>query len=179
MSKISQINNWSEQQCLEYLQQTDSEDWDTLRAKCRDKFLQKESISLGDVIFVEKEIINQQRLNRLLDKSTDSPDDSDFYYGIAISGGGIRSASFALGILQALCQSKKLKYFDYMSAVSGGGYIASCLTWFNRKKRDDPKFQKDNSTTPFCKLFNTDAAVDTKNAEYKNKTPLNYLRQNG
>ena len=177
---LSLINDWSEEQCFEYLQQTNSEHLDTLRAKCRDKYLQEESTSLEDVFIIEKEIICQQRRNRSIDKSDSSGSSgSDDYYGIAISGGGIRSASFGLGILQALCQSNKLKYFDYMSAVSGGGYIASCLTWFNRKKRDDPKFQKGNSTTPFCKLFNTDAKLDKKIAGYKDKTSLNYLRQNG
>lgn len=50
--------------------------------------------------------------------------------GLAISGGGIRSASFALGVLQALAAKDKLKEFDYLSTVSGGGYIGSSLTWF-------------------------------------------------
>lgn len=50
--------------------------------------------------------------------------------GLAISGGGIRSASFALGVLQALAAKDKLKQFDYLSTVSGGGYIGSSLTWF-------------------------------------------------
>jgi hypothetical protein len=49
--------------------------------------------------------------------------------GIALSGGGIRSATFALGVLQALAQHKLLRRFDYLSTVSGGGYIGSSLTW--------------------------------------------------
>jgi len=55
-------------------------------------------------------------------------------YGLAISGGGIRSASFALGVLQALVLPKinLLKKLHYMSTVSGGGYIGSSLTWFLR-----------------------------------------------
>lgn len=48
--------------------------------------------------------------------------------GIALSGGGIRSASFNLGILQALAKHGVLKMFDYLSTVSGGGYIGSGLT---------------------------------------------------
>ena len=47
--------------------------------------------------------------------------------GLALSGGGIRSACFGLGVLQAL---KKLKFFphlDYVSTVSGGGYIGGWL----------------------------------------------------
>ena len=48
--------------------------------------------------------------------------------GLAISGGGIRSATFALGVIQALARSGVLKAADYMSTVSGGGFIGSCLS---------------------------------------------------
>ena len=48
--------------------------------------------------------------------------------GLALSGGGIRSATFNLGVLQALCNSDMLEKVDYLSTVSGGGYIGSCLT---------------------------------------------------
>lgn len=54
--------------------------------------------------------------------------------GLAISGGGIRSASFATGVLQALLRSNVLKNIDYLSTVSGGGYIGSALTWFLHRK---------------------------------------------
>jgi hypothetical protein len=49
--------------------------------------------------------------------------------GLALSGGGIRSAAFNMGVLQALARRGLLERFDYVSSVSGGGYIASCLTW--------------------------------------------------
>ena len=49
--------------------------------------------------------------------------------GLALSGGGIRSATFNLGLLQALKRWNVLTFVDYMSTVSGGGYIGSCLTW--------------------------------------------------
>lgn len=47
--------------------------------------------------------------------------------GIAFSGGGIRSATFCLGFLQGLAHFGLLECFDYLSTVSGGGYIGS---WF-------------------------------------------------
>ncbi len=47
--------------------------------------------------------------------------------GLAFSGGGIRSATFNLGFLQGLASLGLLKQFDYLSTVSGGGYIGS---WF-------------------------------------------------
>ncbi|MGC2224895.1 MAG: patatin-like phospholipase family protein [Methylocella sp.] len=52
---------------------------------------------------------------------------------LCLSGGGIRSASFCLGILQALAKRKLLSRFDYLSTVSGGGYIGSWLSaWRSR-----------------------------------------------
>lgn len=47
--------------------------------------------------------------------------------GLSISGGGIRSATFALGVLQALARHGCLRHVDYLSTVSGGGYIGSFL----------------------------------------------------
>lgn len=65
-------------------------------------------------------------------------DDARGSWGLALSGGGIRSATCSLGVLQALATSKRpsadpaaaadnslLREFDYVSSVSGGGYIAS------------------------------------------------------
>ena len=48
--------------------------------------------------------------------------------GLAFSGGGIRSATFNLGILQALHSLGIFKCVDYLSTVSGGGYIGSCVS---------------------------------------------------
>lgn len=48
--------------------------------------------------------------------------------GIALSGGGIRSAAFNLGALQALQEKGILGRAEYLTAVSGGNYIASALT---------------------------------------------------
>ncbi|HEY6083837.1 MAG TPA: patatin-like phospholipase family protein [Nitrospira sp.] len=52
---------------------------------------------------------------------------------LCLSGGGIRSATFGLGVLQGLARLSLLKQFDYLSTVSGGGYIGSWLTaWIHR-----------------------------------------------
>jgi hypothetical protein len=48
--------------------------------------------------------------------------------GLAFSGGGIRSAAICLGALQALHANRVLQAIDYLSTVSGGGYIGSCLS---------------------------------------------------
>ncbi|HEX5320030.1 MAG TPA: patatin-like phospholipase family protein [Stellaceae bacterium] len=46
---------------------------------------------------------------------------------LCLSGGGIRSASFALGVIQALQRHGLLFKFHYLSSVSGGGYVAAWL----------------------------------------------------
>jgi len=54
--------------------------------------------------------------------------------GLAFSGGGIRSATFNLGVLQGLAKNQLLHIFDYVSTVSGGGYIGSWLMgWMYHK----------------------------------------------
>ncbi len=47
--------------------------------------------------------------------------------GLALSGGGIRSATFSLGVLQALARSGLLRYVDFLSTVSGGGCAGGFL----------------------------------------------------
>ncbi len=56
--------------------------------------------------------------------------------GISMSGGGIRSATFNLGVLQALADADLLRKIDYISAVSGGSYIASWLVGWNKRQED-------------------------------------------
>jgi hypothetical protein len=53
---------------------------------------------------------------------------SNSLVGLSLSGGGIRSATTNLGVLQALSRMGILPAVDYLSTVSGGGYIGSCLT---------------------------------------------------
>jgi hypothetical protein len=53
---------------------------------------------------------------------------------ICLSGGGIRSATFALGVLQGLAHAGVLGSIDYLSTVSGGGYIGGWFTaWLHRE----------------------------------------------
>ena len=53
---------------------------------------------------------------------------------LCLSGGGIRSATFNLGVLQGLARHGLLDKFDYLSTVSGGGYIGSWLSsWIHRE----------------------------------------------
>ena len=69
---------------------------------------------------------------------------ADAMVGLALSGGGIRSASFSLGAIQALAQRGLLSSFDFVSSVSGGGYAASLLcAWAYRHRRGIAGVQED------------------------------------
>lgn len=57
--------------------------------------------------------------------------------GLAFSGGGIRSATFHLGLLQALHDMQRLPKIDYLSTVSGGSYIAGWMLAHLGKEQDD------------------------------------------
>jgi hypothetical protein len=85
--------------------------------------------------------------------------------GLAFSGGGIRSATFNLGVLQGLAKQKLLHRFDYLSTISGGGYIGAWLTaWIYRRgmrevetrlgaeRKDQPHF-KDPSEIGFLREY--------------------------
>lgn len=52
---------------------------------------------------------------------------------LCISGGGIRSATFALGAIQGLAEKGILSGMDYLSTVSGGGYIGSWLSAWKQR----------------------------------------------
>lgn len=72
---------------------------------------------------LERELLAKRR-GRPLDGAERPPDDM---VGVALSGGGIRSATFCLGVFQALAHFKLLSKVDYLSTVSGGGYFGSFL----------------------------------------------------
>lgn len=64
--------------------------------------------------------------------------------GLAFSGGGIRSATFNLGVIQALAQARLLADFDYLSTVSGGGYIGGWLSkWIHHTQGGVTQVQND------------------------------------
>ncbi len=53
---------------------------------------------------------------------------------LCISGGGVRAATFALGVVQGLAEKGVLEMFDYLSTVSGGGYIGTWLTAWKQRQ---------------------------------------------
>lgn len=110
-----------------------------------DKLDDAVTVTDGDAVFN----VNREMFDRLFDDDVRRA--SDMRYGeivrriharaakgqlrtaLSISGGGIRSATFALGVMQGLARTRILEKFDYVSTVSGGGYIGSWLSsWIRR-----------------------------------------------
>lgn len=86
---------------------------------------------------------------------------------LCLSGGGIRSAAFSLGVVQGLANFGLLKNFDYLSTVSGGGYIGSWLSnWLHRNRQSGK-----GSETVLSEL-----CMKRKNAD-EEPLPIRHLRQ--
>ncbi|MEO8779201.1 MAG: patatin-like phospholipase family protein [Rhodanobacter sp.] len=70
-----------------------------------------------------------------LNKKPEQKAVGDKRIGLALSGGGIRSATFSLGVLQRLAMRDTLKEIDFLSTVSGGGYMGAFLSaWIHRSR---------------------------------------------
>lgn len=121
----------------------------------KDVNLSSEPVKVAEVLGDELEEILRERKLRLEKpgmSSAEKEELTEFPVGLALSGGGIRSATLSLGVLQYLSQNGKdsahkseetagdlplIEHIDYLSTVSGGGYIGS---WFvaNRLNQSKP-----------------------------------------
>jgi len=91
-------------------------------------------VTFESVLETELEVVRLARSRR----KVNAPFDKAQLVGLALSGGGIRSATFNLGVLQGLAELGLLKTIDYLSTVSGGGYIGTWFTaWVKRKSLDE------------------------------------------
>ncbi|TAV19060.1 patatin-like phospholipase domain-containing protein [Rhizobium ruizarguesonis] len=92
-----------------------------------------EEISFDQVFRDEISAINERRAKS--HRAVLPADADDFglttengLIGLALSGGGLRSAAFCLGVLQGMQTMGFIRHVDYLSTVSGGGYLGSTLT---------------------------------------------------
>ncbi|MGB7845505.1 MAG: hypothetical protein WBL63_07805 [Candidatus Acidiferrum sp.] len=84
------------------------------------------SSTINEVLDAEFQQVETSR-NLRLGNGAVRPAARESLIGLAFSGGGIRSATFNLGVLQALANAQLLRVFDYLSTVAGGGYIGGWL----------------------------------------------------
>ncbi len=121
------------------------------------------SFEFAKVLKDEAEYIARRR--KLLELCGQVPDGSGTC-GLALSGGGIRSAAFCIGAMQALeafpqedqlpdrmtsgdkAELNLFARFDYLSSVSGGSYAASCASASVAATGDFPFPSRLNSEEP-------------------------------
>jgi hypothetical protein len=109
--------------------------------------------------------------------------DAEARTALCISGGGIRTATFALGIIQGLAGARLLDKFDYLSTVSGGGYIGSWLSsWTRRHPEGISGVQEDLVRADTAVEGTKDSQKSTGKADFPRKKidpeprPLRHLR---
>lgn len=103
-------------------------------------------------------------------------------HAIALSGGGIRSATFSLGALQALARFGILDRMDYLSTVSGGGYLGGSLQWWwNGPNEAEREFDASSAGFPYGTTDPQVEATGSSNghASDDQKKILGYLRSHG
>jgi Patatin-like phospholipase len=97
---------------------------------------------------------------------SDTPEDRRTVFGrlhelqrsaLCFSGGGIRSATFGLGVLQGLAQFSRrtdgfLRNLDFVSTVSGGGYLGGWLTRWRQESGGMDAVIQDLSASPADRL---------------------------
>jgi Patatin-like phospholipase len=93
--------------------------------------------------------------------------------GLTCSGGGIRSASFCLGVLQGLQSKNVIEHLDYLSTVSGGGYVGTTMTIGMSRS---PAASGQDGTFPFSRI--DDERRETPEVRHL-RDNSRYLLQNG
>ncbi|MEP6766825.1 MAG: patatin-like phospholipase family protein, partial [Gemmatimonadaceae bacterium] len=113
---------------------------------------ESKAISEANRLFLEAafptqlERIRDIRLSRTFDRIRTSK-----HSALCLSGGGIRSATFALGVVQALATRSALTKFNYISTVSGGGFLGGWLSaWM--KHAGPENAQRELHKSPYVKL---------------------------
>lgn len=99
---------------------------------------------LGSELLNKSKTVSQDS-QRVAPQTLIRPSAKSELIGLALSGGGIRSATFNLGVLQGMARRGVLRCCDFLSTVSGGGYIGSCLS----SLLDDPYFSVEEKNFPF------------------------------
>ena len=131
-------------------------------------------------------------------------------WGLALSGGGIRSATFCLGVLQALSKAAfrisgepsapsalaatfpLLARFDFLSTVSGGGYVGGFFSALFRPRgqsKDNPaSTQEERAKATYAALASdppgrmngaASAVLPQEPSAQPVDQPLRWLRENG
>jgi hypothetical protein len=97
--------------------------------------------------------------------------------GLALSGGGIRSATFCLGVLQALRDLRLLERLDYLSTVSGGGFIGGWWSAWLARDENLQLFPPPEGIEPANRLENrANGAAFVEGGWFAGHDPIHHLR---
>jgi uncharacterized short protein YbdD (DUF466 family) len=100
--------------------------------------------------------------------------------GLAYSGGGIRSSTVNLGLTQILKETGILKCVDYLSTVSGGGYVGSCISSMHTSiAKQMEKEPGDGSTDNFENLLKHKQGEPEQSIFRHLRNNSNYMAPNG
>lgn len=133
----------------------------------------------GDTINAGSYKVCQAEIDHLKDRREV---DEENLKGIALSGGGIRAASFSLGVIQSLAKHNKLEQFEYLSTVSGGGYLGGALSWlWSGQWKQGAECQREFGAAANNFPFGVDTRHSNDDAEMDKDQALlmRHLRQNG
>ena len=97
---------------------------------------------------------------------------SEPWIGLALSGGGVRSATYCLGAMQALASRGVLSKIDYLSTVSGGGYSGLSFLWF--RNLSNQLDEETHAEFPFGVGQNGTATTKNENLDYL-RNNISYL----
>ncbi len=116
---------------------------------------------------------HERYLKKRRERNGLEPPTADNLVGLAISGGGVRSATLGLGLFQAFIRAGLLKYIDYLSTVSGGGYIGACLS--SLLSREPSNLEKYNSMPDRNERYQAEAVgLDEDNCPLSPKIDYEY-----
>ncbi|WP_290650618.1 hypothetical protein [Aquisalimonas sp.] len=103
--------------------------------------------------------------------------------GFGLSGGGVRSATFALGFFQGLARYRQIRYIDYLSTVSGGGYFGAFLGRLHTRECldtvDDVEYVLGGEAGPESQPYQTSHSSPARDRLLGYRADvLRYLREN-
>jgi hypothetical protein len=122
----------------------------------------------------EAELLAQSQARKALGVTPYEPQ-----VGVALSGGGIRSATLCLGVFQALAKQDRLGKIDFLSTVSGGGYFGACLGRLFTRAEVKGVSDVQAILSPTRVDAATHAADSVAPRDLAGGKVLNWLRENG
>jgi hypothetical protein len=129
---------------------------------------------VADVNSTFSETVKRAEIDFILGRKNDDKPTQPSLWGLALSGGGIRSATFSLGVLQVLARNGLLGCFHYQSTISGGGYAGAFVQGLISRRGFDRAFEVLQSSIRDSPASQDQTAGDSETDPYH---PILHLRE--